>query len=184
VRIGKATDTRIDAIAWGALAAILTVHPSAGWYRRAMKSTAVLWASLGLLLFAGTSFARIPAIAYSRYLISGMALFFLVPSLVAQKSLLRQLLERSPVVWVGRLSYSIYLWHWGAICLSGLIPAPGLIRIIARVGLTVVFSLGSYYLLERPILRLRKHFGSKVAMTSTETQPAPSPVTVTAISFR
>ena len=59
------------------------------------------------------------------------------------------LLNAKPVVWIGVLSYSLYLWH------DAFIAEP---RLVTRF--PVFWILGSatasYYLIERPFLRLRK----------------------------
>jgi peptidoglycan/LPS O-acetylase OafA/YrhL len=67
-----------------------------------------------------------------------------------------RLLTLSWVTWVGRLSYSLYLWHTVPFLLLDdvdSVPKPllGVVALSMVAGLT----LGSYYLLERPFLRPR-----------------------------
>jgi peptidoglycan/LPS O-acetylase OafA/YrhL len=57
-----------------------------------------------------------------------------------------------PVVWLGRLSYSLYLWQ-SLFCSMGLPYFPW--RFPWNVAATLVCGCGSYFLVERPMLRLR-----------------------------
>jgi peptidoglycan/LPS O-acetylase OafA/YrhL len=68
-----------------------------------------------------------------------------------------------PVVWIGRLSYSLYLWHLPIynVVKSEKLGLGHLDILILRLSLSFVTAIGSYYLIERPFLRL------KTRMTST-----------------
>ncbi|WP_027165829.1 acyltransferase family protein [Mesorhizobium sp. WSM3224] len=59
-----------------------------------------------------------------------------------------------PLQWIGRLSYSIYLWHWPVIVYAGML-APELTpaeRLLC-LALTLALSAFSYHLIENPIRR-------------------------------
>ncbi|GAA1443119.1 acyltransferase family protein [Leifsonia poae] len=65
-------------------------------------------------------------------------------------------LRATPVTWLGRVSYSLYLWHWPVIVIGLWVfgsrgPIGILVAIVAAVGLAAL----SYYGVERPILRSR-----------------------------
>jgi peptidoglycan/LPS O-acetylase OafA/YrhL len=68
-----------------------------------------------------------------------------------------------PLPWLGSVSYGVYLWH---AALIGFMPG-GLVQTIWMRTATVVVSVGiaalSYYLLERPLLRVRKRFEFRAA---------------------
>jgi peptidoglycan/LPS O-acetylase OafA/YrhL len=55
-----------------------------------------------------------------------------------------------PVVFVGTLSYSLYLWHLPFMRIHDALPLP------VMFGLIAIATLGSHYLVERPGLALRK----------------------------
>ncbi|MBO0870228.1 MAG: hypothetical protein J2P15_16850, partial [Micromonosporaceae bacterium] len=68
-----------------------------------------------------------------------------------------RLLAVPPLVWLGRISYGVYLWHWPLYQFvdaehTGL-AGPGLL--LARIGLTLAVATVSYLALERPVLRRR-----------------------------
>jgi peptidoglycan/LPS O-acetylase OafA/YrhL len=72
-----------------------------------------------------------------------------------EKSLLANIVEYDFFVFIGKISYSLYLWH-NLIPYLEFIEAEGQ-RFFAR--LTILFTLStlSYFLLEKPLLSLKKH---------------------------
>jgi peptidoglycan/LPS O-acetylase OafA/YrhL len=68
---------------------------------------------------------------------------------------LRSFLSLPPLVWIGRISYGLYLWHWPVIVVAS--PArtglDGAQLTFVRVGLTFALATASFYLVEQPIRR-------------------------------
>ena len=70
----------------------------------------------------------------------------------------------APMVYVGRLSYSLYLYHWAVLLIAALLGYgldshdPGLLAFyfIASFGL----AAASFHFVEAPLLKIRKRFGS------------------------
>jgi peptidoglycan/LPS O-acetylase OafA/YrhL len=68
-----------------------------------------------------------------------------------------RVLSMPPLHFLGTISYGIYLWHWPIVVYmtgarTGLATAP---LDVARVGATLVLATASYYLVERPIRRMK-----------------------------
>ena len=67
----------------------------------------------------------------------------------------KHLLSTRPMVFVGKISYSLYLWHWPLLVFSRLLYPEGSTSIFAKtyvmVLLAVAFSIASYYLIENPM---------------------------------
>lgn len=67
-----------------------------------------------------------------------------------------RLFSLAPLPYLGKISYSVYLWHWSILLL--LIPAftsyPQFV--LASLVIILAFCSLSYYLIERPFLRLRR----------------------------
>lgn len=75
-----------------------------------------------------------------------------VASDIRRESLLGGILDNAPIVYIGKISYSLYLWHWPVVVLFrwtvGL-DAP--IAILSAALLTAAASVCSYHFVERPI---------------------------------
>ncbi len=167
-RLYLATDTRFDSLLWGAILAFAEARggPSRG---HAAMGAALLALSFALPGAAGR-FGWRPSM-------QGMGLLVLVPALLHRTSPPRTLLSSLPAIYVGRLSYSLYLWHVGALGLADWL-APGrpaawlTIAVAASAGLAVA----SYHLVEQPALRLRRRLGSHApasAMAAAELEAEP-----------
>ncbi len=67
----------------------------------------------------------------------------------------RRLLSLRPVVWVGTISYGVYLYHWPifAVVTADRVSLDGAALFGLRVALTVAAAVVSYRLIERPIRR-------------------------------
>lgn len=71
-------------------------------------------------------------------------------------------LSNRPAVFLGRISYGVYLWHWPVVVA---VPLKGSLtdhvwQQALRVALTLSFSVASFYLVERPVQRSRRALGS------------------------
>ena len=188
-RVERGTDTRVDSILYGALLATLLGSTAAPAVLRMIRSPVALAAG-GLMLLASL-LIRDPAFRQTtRYSMQGAGLFCCVGWVLfaAWGAPLRRVLSLHPMLLIGRWSYSLYLWHWVVLMLAGLIlPAtylapilhettPSLLQLLTVVpGLVIVsfiFAATSYHLVERPMLALRRRFGSHVARPeSTATEP-------------
>ncbi|MFZ6870999.1 acyltransferase family protein [Undibacterium sp. Di27W] len=108
-RIYTGTDTRADSILYGAaLSIILARYPQ--FFARLSRLQTFL---CGVFLLVLTLAIRNEAFRESlRYSLQGVALFYMLPMLVFEKNALNSFLQSSPVVYLGRISYSLYLYHW------------------------------------------------------------------------
>ncbi len=167
----QATDTRLESIAWGCLFAVL-LDGAPRENSRLQSFIGWRWVSAGLLTILVTVLFRDPVFrATWRYSVQGAALFVLVLNLYTLPGArwVIALLERAPFRWIGRLSYSLYLWHMPVIWLvaraSGDDPNAGARLSLPLMAIATVLSFAcasiSYYGVERPLFGLRKRFGGK-----------------------
>jgi peptidoglycan/LPS O-acetylase OafA/YrhL len=127
------------------------------WTKIPPVAAAVLgWLGLLLVLGSGTHFsvateypgwiAILPVGGAALIIIGGVAARIGGPELV---------LGTRPMRWVGKLSFSIYLWHWPILTIAEQ-DASGPLSLSRRLGL-VAASVGAaavtYYLLENPVRR-------------------------------
>jgi peptidoglycan/LPS O-acetylase OafA/YrhL len=152
-RLYLATDARFDSIAWGAALALLEAR---GFFM-------ARWAGLVGTFILAVSFVGGGPLARDvlRPTLQGAALLAIVPLLLEGAGWGDRLLAARPSVYVGRISYSLYLWHWGALAVADWwAPRFGAAWLGLAVSLSAGLALASYYGIERPMLRLRHRFGS------------------------
>ena len=152
-RIYFGTDTRLDSIAYGALLALLEGRiVSAGSWR----------AAAGLLLvLASFAWADPAGRQGMRDTLQGVGLLALVPWLIQPESWPYRFLCLAPALVLGRLSYSLYLWHWAALgAADWLAPDSKIAWLAIALPLSLALAAASYWGIERPMLRLRRRAGS------------------------
>jgi peptidoglycan/LPS O-acetylase OafA/YrhL len=75
-----------------------------------------------------------------------------VSAVQASASPVAGLLRSPPMVFIGKISYSLYLWHWPVYTLvRWTVGLESLSNMVVAVGLSLLFAYLSYTLLERPI---------------------------------
>ncbi len=172
-RLYLGTDTRLDSIAWGALLA-LAEHRRAAWVGVAERSRLVQAAGAALLV-GGFLIPGALARQVVRTTLQGAALTMLFPAILHGGRSSR-LLSMPQAVLVGRLSYSLYLWHWGAFaCADALAPPGSLAWLGAALPLSAALAVASYWLVEQPMLRLRRRAGSHAPSALSTPEPAALP---------
>jgi peptidoglycan/LPS O-acetylase OafA/YrhL len=73
-------------------------------------------------------------------------------------------LELQFLVWIGRISYGIYIWHYPIFRQIGAINLHPALTFVIQVGMTFAVASLSYYFIEQPFLRLKnKSAESKAA---------------------
>ncbi len=161
-----ASETRMDSIVWGCtLSLALHLYPRAALWRWLVGPLALGLAVMALLLCFGL---RDEAFRQSfRYSIQGAALFVGMANLYFWRPLgpLVAVLEWPLLAWIGRISYGLYLWHMPVLLFTSdyLGFAEGSAGyILVGVALSFVSCAISYYYAERPLMDLRRRFGSHV----------------------
>jgi peptidoglycan/LPS O-acetylase OafA/YrhL len=89
-------------------------------------------------------------------LLAAAAAIVIVWVVLAPSSYLRKCLEYRPLVWVGRISYGLYLWHYPIFKASSLLRLAWPLHLLVAVTATVAITCLSYYLVERPALKLKR----------------------------
>ena len=156
-RIYKATDTRADSILYGTGFAILWVR-----YPRII-SFLQRWDTfvIGVLLIVFSLVWRGEQFRESvRYSIQGLALCFVFSFLVLKETVVSRLLQMKPLIYLGRISYSLYLYHW---LVLGVITAwmpqcPLPLRMTLLISASILLADLSYRFIERPSLRVGRKF--------------------------
>jgi peptidoglycan/LPS O-acetylase OafA/YrhL len=91
-------------------------------------------------------------------LLAGIATAVLILRALDGTSLLSKALALSPLVFLGRISYSLYLWHIPILLLFGVTRSEFTSLTIPAVATAVACATASYYLVEMPFLRRKRKF--------------------------
>jgi peptidoglycan/LPS O-acetylase OafA/YrhL len=148
-RIYHSTDTRIDSILYGCVLAIaLRLQINLTWL--AQKSVLLL----AVALLAWGTLVKDPAFRNTlRYTVQGLAFIPLFYRLVyGGENWLTQVLQNPLMIWIGKLSYSLYLWHYPILdlCREHL-PTSKLSQLIVAAVTSLLLSVFSYYCVEKPL---------------------------------
>ena len=160
------TELRIDSIAFGVLAASLCELPGGRALIRFLIRPLPVAAALLVLIFC---FAyREPFFRETlRYSLLAAVIAVGMSAIVfsARYAPANWLLNAAPVAWIGRLSYSLYVWHLatGEAVKYELAGQPRAIVALAALAACVAMAALSYYALEQPLIGLRKRLGSRTA---------------------
>lgn len=159
-----ATETRLDSIVYGSLFSLLLhCKPDASWLKKLVGLVPLGLATLVLLfcfIYRDDGFRET-----FRYSLQGGALFVGMLNLyfLPKLGFAIQLLENRLLVWIGRISYGLYLWHIPvALYLDQYTQLE--IGSFSFVVMALILTFGltslSFYFVERPIIGLRRKFGS------------------------
>jgi peptidoglycan/LPS O-acetylase OafA/YrhL len=161
---GMATDTRIDSILYGVLLRVLFESP---WRATAVsiltnRAVQILGILVLLLCFIIRSEGFRETIRYS---LQGLALMPLFTAVLLDRpdTLSRKVLSAAPMVLIGRLSYSIYLFHLLALNPGELVfGSPWRIgSILSGLIITGIVAYTLLIFVERPLGKLRHRLRGK-----------------------
>lgn len=124
--------------------------------------------SLGLICFIGIHITPYVAIISNwlmlTYTLVGLSATFILYA-VLNSAFLKSILSIKPLMFLGKRSYGLYIYHKFAILLAekiterfGNIPSDNLSIFIYALFLSIVFALISYKLIETPFLKWKKKF--------------------------
>lgn len=155
------THTRFDSIMYGCLAGLLLHLNASGSFIKVLADKKIF--AVALAAIVGCFFYRNEFFRNTlRYSVQGLALFIIVPAIINIKAYepLKRFLSSAILVWIGRLSYAIYLTHMIAISTLSFLREGGhaILFYIGVTVLTALLSVSCHYLIEKPFARLRKRF--------------------------
>ncbi len=162
--IFSATETRMDFIAYGCLTAVIcNSRKAADFVGFVARPSVILAACMAILLSLAVRDELFRDTF--RYYLQGLSIFVLVPAAIFAERLagVRSLLNLRAIDWIGRLSYSLYLFHPACLLIGAAVAskldfaAPIQLALSIVLGIFLTFALAtlSYYLIEKPALRFR-----------------------------
>ena len=160
-RIYFGTDTRAFSLLVGVVGAIL--YPMERLHAKVTPQQNMLYSVVSLVSIATLITVMIYTSEYNTLLYRGGFLLVAILGLIViissgkQHTLMSRLLSFKPVVFIGKISYSLYLWHFPVLVLTtpvSEIGNPNIIFVILRVILTFALATVSYVFVETPIRKL------------------------------
>jgi peptidoglycan/LPS O-acetylase OafA/YrhL len=144
------SDTRIDSIMWGVVAALALSRPDIRALFERYLSTIVYLAFVALYGVITYRYGTRPTLWEA-----SIVPVLLVGTVLRPRSALGRVLENPVMRWIGRLSYSLYLWEFFFVYYPGVPTTLGVwqtfpVNLIAAVAC----ATASYYLVERPLIRV------------------------------
>ena len=110
-----------------------------------------------LLAFSIFSYWRTPWMyQFGFFFIGLLTAILVIDILINTKSIIRKLLGMKWIVWVGTISYGLYLWHYPIYRAMFELGYSSLTVITVGSLATFVVASFSYYVMEKPILKLKK----------------------------
>ncbi|MFN0121574.1 MAG: acyltransferase family protein [Blastocatellia bacterium] len=165
-RMYYGSDTRFDALLAGCLLALLLAWrmiPAPGRLARALAIVPGVW----LVYWLGNAhFTMEWLYKYGGFTLVAIVLaYFLWLIWHDAARPLTWVLRLPPLVWLGKVSYGLYLWHWAVVVFFYSWNLPQTNRdLIRAVAIMLVVTAFSYYVIERPFLALKnKHRGKEPA---------------------
>jgi peptidoglycan/LPS O-acetylase OafA/YrhL len=156
-RLYYGTDTRADALLVGCLFGLLH-SKSIEWRPKSWLKVAGLFPA-GVLAFLILTADFSDEFLYQGgftvvALLSGVVIFVAAS---APPRLLSIALRFSPLVWLGQISYGLYLWHWLVVRNTSFYQL-GQLEPLAKLALAVGIAAASFYFIEQPFNRLKTRF--------------------------
>lgn len=144
------SDTRIDSIMWGVVAALALSRPEVRALAERYLSTIVYLAFVALYAVITYRYGTRPT-----FWEASIVPVLIVGTVLRPRSMLGRVLENPVLRWIGRLSYSLYLWEFFFVYYPGVPTTLGVwqtfpVNLIAAVAC----ATASYYLVERPLIRV------------------------------
>jgi peptidoglycan/LPS O-acetylase OafA/YrhL len=135
---------------WPAPVRAVGAHPGLAWLTAAALFVAVCY-WLPERFFAQTQFDRTVA----SFGFGFVALLVVAPAVLGDREggLPRRFLAHPAVAWLGLISYGIFLWHFAIA--NKFDDAPYGLALLGTLAISIAVAALSYYLVERPILRLK-----------------------------
>ena len=160
-RIYFGTDTRAFSLLVGVVGAIL--YPMDRLSERTTKKDNMIYSIVSLVSILVLIGIMINTSEYNTWLYRGGFLLVAIIGLIIiissgrQYTFMSKLLSFKPFVFIGKISYSLYLWHFPILVVTtpvSEIGNPNLFYVTLRIGLIFLVATGSYMFVETPIRKL------------------------------
>lgn len=161
-RAHMSLDTRADALLIGCFVSVLVVNgliPSKRWMLILVRILSIC----SVCVLCGIVIGGVSDEIYYKYGVASLTAIcvgFVILDLMGQPlKLMQWFLQNPPLVWVGRLSYGLYLWHVPVFFMLGTNDSWSGLRVQGtRFAAVFLVAAVSFYFIEQPFLRLKDKY--------------------------
>jgi len=159
-RIYSGPDTRADSLLVGCLVSMVLVWgimPATRIFRITLSILVIVAVLvIGTYLSDFISGWSLASHGFTSFALAvGAVILYLMHS---QPRILTLALEPRALVWLGRRSYGVYLWHVPALLVLRAAPGPAWVRALIATMLLVGIAALSFHFIEQPFLKLKEQF--------------------------
>lgn len=165
-RVTFAPDTRASELMIGCATALILHYallPDSDLFRRVARFAAWVAVPVGLV-FARLSGHNVFTFRYVFTVVALCVAVTIVDLQLSPGSWRERILALPPLVWMGRLSYALYLWHVPVFrAIDENYTGPAAVEVAVKLGLAFALAVASYYLIETRFLRLKARYTAERA---------------------
>lgn len=163
LRLSNGLDTKADALMVGCALGIIVASNLIQESARGILSRILRMASpVSVGILAGIckiAFWYAPIMFYWLYfIIEILTAIIILDCIINKDSMINRILSLKGLVWVGTISYGLYLWHYPVFAVMKQFRFDWVRVITLGSAITFAATTLSFYLLEKPFLRLKKKF--------------------------
>lgn len=155
------TETRIDALLIGCAASMIfcwRLIPDEFFRSRLFAWITFTSIITTLLVYLSFSYSD-PLLYYGFISLFNLSIAIMILWLVTRDgTMIHKILGTAAMRWIGQISYSLYLWHYAVFEFAKKTFDSVPMQIVVGLVISVAVAAASYYLIERPFLRLKHHF--------------------------
>lgn len=177
-RMSTGLDTRLDGILMGCGLGVLYISgllPRTLKFQKLANVLAVISVLVLLTLNFTVSYFDRESYMYWLLLANVATLFILLQLAVVEKSWLKWVLELPPLIYIGKISYGLYLYHMPILTFMGELGFHSWTRLVILGPITLAVAMLSYKYLETPFLNLKDKFIAAPGSTSKAALATPQP---------
>lgn len=162
-RLYNGLDTRADGLMIGCFIGILA---GSGCFtdnvRRMLKKILIIITPVSMFcLFIFSFFLnwKDPKMfAFGFIIVEIFAAILILDVIVGRQNFIRKILSMRWLVWIGSISYGLYLWHYPVFRSMRAMGFNLSITMTLGIGITFLIATVSYYFMERPILKIKRKY--------------------------
>ncbi len=142
-------------ILWAAIFLVIMLGMFTGW----LSTSQVDWGQLGYAQFMKDSYKYL----WGYSLVNLLFAYMLVH--IKNKTFMPGLFENPLMVYLGTISYGLYVFHFPALWLvrSSMSDYPGAVQLFSALLITILISMASYELMEKRFINLKDKYFAKTS---------------------